>query len=978
MEYFLRRIARHLYSLYGNSLHNHCLVFPNRRAGLFFKKYLAEEINKPVWTPAVVTVNDLFRSFSKLQPAENETLIFELYNSYKKISSQAESFDDFYFWGDMLLNDFDDVDKYLADASTVFRNISDLKQIDQEFGGLTPGQIEIIKRFWTNIDPARLTREKTGFLNIWSILYDLYKDFREALKEKNIAYEGMIFRDVAEKRIAGIISGLEWETVHFAGFNALNRCETTLLTALKKAGKGRFYWDYDDSYVSGGRFGSAGYFIRENIKVFGNDMPEDWNYNTFLSRETDGVSRRIINTTSDMAQVKLIPDLIGKLPGLVPENAHETAVILGDETLLIPFLSSLPENPDNINITMGFPLRYTQVYAFIRRILEMQGRARIDSGTVLFSAGDCNRIISDNLISGLLTGKDQDTVTGIHGKKLLWIPSELFAGTEILSKIFRRPSSPKQISDYLRELLIIAGSGNYAEVEGDAALAAGGEAVKVVEAEEQQSAGAGQRITDEFIYRTLLSLNRIDAAAEDSGIKPALNTWIRILERILNMQSVPFTGEPLSGIQVMGILESRTLDFRNIIMLSVNEGALPAVSASSSFIPFSLREAFGLPSVNHQESIYAYHFFRLLHRAENVTFIYNSDSEGLKSGEISRFLQQMKYGGGMVPETVDHNFRIQSQKPLSETVERTEEHSRRLIDRFCRTDGTAYISPSAINTWLYCRMKFYYMYVNGLREKELITEDIDPAMLGTLLHESIRNLYEKYRGGILELTETESLIRNRQIIENSIDRAIEDNFRSENDFPVSGNELIIREVLIVFIKRILQRDKLSAPLKIMSFEEFYGFRTEVNASRKINLLVGGRVDRIDMKEGTVRIIDYKTGRVTDSLASVEDLFEEDRHRDPDGWLQTLVYCEAYLSQNPDARLFPAIYKIRKDPGKDPSEMLRIKPDLSVNDYRIIREEFLAGLKNLLGKIFSSSEPFTMTEKAWNKCSYCPYRVLCQR
>ncbi|NLA49086.1 MAG: hypothetical protein GX876_06435, partial [Bacteroidales bacterium] len=709
MDYFLRCIARHFYSLYGNSLHNHCLVFPNRRAGLFFKKYLAEEINKPVWTPAVVTVNDFFRSFSKLQPAENETLIFELYNLYKKISKQAESFDDFYFWGDMLLNDFDDVDKYLADASTVFRNISDLKQIDQEFGGLTPGQIEIIKRFWTNIDTARLTREKTGFLNIWSILYDLYKDFREALQKKNIAYEGMIFRDVAEKRIAGIISGLEWETVHFAGFNALNRCETTLLTALKKAGKGRFYWDYDESYVSGDRFGSAGYFIRENIRVFGNDMPEDWNYNTFLSRETAGVSRRIINTSSDMAQVKLIPDLIGKLPGLVPENAHETAVILGDETLLIPFLSSLPENPDNINITMGFPLRYTPVYAFIRRILEMQGRARNDSGTVLFSAGDCNRIISDNLISGLLTGKDHDTVTGIHEKRLLWIPSELFAGTEILSKIFRRPSSPKQMSDYLRELLIIAGSGNYAEVEGDAAIAAERGTVKeaevkVAEAEEPQSAGAGQRITDEFIYRTLLSLNRIDAAAEDSGIKPALNTWIRILERILIMQSVPFTGEPLSGIQVMGILESRTLDFRNIIMLSVNEGALPAVSGSSSFIPFSLREAFGLPSINHQESIYAYHFFRLLHRAENVTFFYNSDSEGLKSGEISRFLQQMKYSGGMVPETVDHSFRILSQKPLSGTVERTEEHSRRLIDRFCRTAGAAYISPSAINTWLYCRM----------------------------------------------------------------------------------------------------------------------------------------------------------------------------------------------------------------------------------------------------------------------------------
>lgn len=1002
MEYFLRRIARHLYSQYGNSLHNHCLVFPNRRAGLFFKKYLAEEIARPVWTPAVMTVNDLFRSFSKLQQAENEILIFELYNSYKKVSKQVESFDDFYFWGDMLLNDFDDVDKYLSDASTLFRNISDLKKIDQEFGGLTPEQVEIIRRFWTNIDPGRLTKEKSGFLNIWSILYDLYVDFRESLKSRNIAYEGMIFRDVAENHVDGIISGLQWETLHFAGFNALNRCETTLLTALKKAGKGRFYWDYDESYISGGRFSSAGYFIRENIAVFGNDMPGDWNYNTFLSRETAGINRRIINTSSDMAQVKLIPGLISKLPGFDSENAHETAVILADETLLIPFLSSLPDNSGNINITMGFPLRHTAVYAFIRRIMEMQVRARSENGTILFSAGDCHRITGDNLISGLLTGKDHDALGEIAEKKLLWVPEDLVAGTEILSKIFVHPSSPKQMSDYLRELLIIISSGNYAAeaeeiAETPAETLETAETIKATKADasEQKGEKARQRITDEFIYRTLLSLNRIDAAAENTGIKPALNTWIRILDRILSKQSLPFTGEPLSGIQVMGILESRTLDFKNIIMLSVNEGVLPAVSTSSSFIPFSLREAFGLPSVNHQESIYAYHFFRLLHRSENVTFIYNSDSEGLKSGEISRFLQQMKYGGGPVPEISGHSFSIQSQKPLSEKVERTEEHTRRLVERFCgpseiagtsgnsRTSGTSviddkgrsktktktgtgrkyYISPSAINTWLHCRMKFYYRYVNDLREREVITEDIDPAMLGTLLHESIRNLYEKYAGRVLDPDETEAMLRNRQLIESAIDKAIEENFRSENDFPVSGNELIIREVLVVFVKRILQRDKMYAPLTILSFEKFHDFRIEMNACHDMSLLTGGRIDRIDMKQGIVRIIDYKTGIVRDSIASTEELFEEDRNRDLDGWLQTLIYCEAYLSKNPDAGLFPAIYKIRKDPGKDPSEMLRLKPDRSVNDYHIIREEFLTGLKILLEKIFSNSEAFTMTEKA---------------
>ncbi|MCX6254529.1 MAG: hypothetical protein NTV31_08650 [Bacteroidia bacterium] len=309
MEYFLERIARSLHREFGNTLNRHCLVFPNRRAGLYFIKYLADRIEKPVWTPSIFTINELFRSYSSMQTAGNEILLFELYKVYRKLKKSPESFDDFYFWGDMLLNDFDDVDKYLVDASLLFRNVQDIKNIDQQFGGLTGLQVEIIKRFWINFNPDKSTNEKSGFISIWSILNDLYSGFRSSLKEQNLAYEGMILRELAENTDKDYTNETCWDMVHFIGFNALNECEKVIMTSFKKVGKARFYWDYDNSYIKEGKLNSAGFFLRDNLKTFGNDMPADWSYDTMISTGAQIVRRRVIDTSSDVAQVKLISQL---------------------------------------------------------------------------------------------------------------------------------------------------------------------------------------------------------------------------------------------------------------------------------------------------------------------------------------------------------------------------------------------------------------------------------------------------------------------------------------------------------------------------------------------------------------------------------------------------------------------------------------------------------------------------------------------
>ncbi len=965
MEFFLDRIARSLYSEFGNNLNRHCLVFPSRRAGLYLVKYLSLLIEKPVWSPSVVTVNELFRVDSELQQAGNEILLFELYREYRKLKKGAESFDEFYFWGDMLLNDFDDVDKYLVDASLLFRNIQDLKLIDQKFGGLTEEQAEIISRFWINFDPSHATKEKTVFISLWSILLDLYLNFRRALRDKNLAYEGMIFRDLAENNLNGYISSSRFEMFHFIGFNALNECEKKVMAGLKRAGKARFYWDYDLSFISDAGQNSAGFFLRENLRIFGNDMPADWSFDTLLTSVSPEVKRQVIDTSSDIAQVKLIPRLLAGLPDITEKNAHHTAVVLADENLLMPLLSSLPEMMGDINITMGYPLKHTLIYTLVRHLMELQRGVSGSAGKLRFDHREVINIIRHTLLSSFIKQSDKDLVSEISRSNMLFIPADRFSGSEYLARIFRKPESPSELSEYLKDILSFIAS----DLEHDK--------------EEDDIDKMQKNVLNEFIYRIVLSINRLETLINDKEIGLTTATYLRILDRMLRMQSVPFSGEPLSGIQVMGILETRALDFSNLILLSVNEGVLPAVSAGASFIPYSLREAFGLPSLNHQESIYAYHFYRLIQRAENVFFVFNSNSDGLRSGEMSRFLIQMKYESPKAPEFTDLKFNIQTHRSIGESVERTEEHLNQLRLRYIQNEGRGLLSPSAINTWLSCRMKFFYRYVNNLKEPQQVSREIDPAMLGNILHKIMKVIYSDYKGKVLTPEIPELLLNNPNMLGGIILKSVRAELSIGDISEVNGNELIVRDVLMVFITRILNTDSKLAPVTLKSLEEYYSFNLETGSGENQFVIpVGGQVDRVDILNGICRIVDYKTGSVSDSVKVISDLFKEDRRKDDDAWLQTLLYCEAWLSANPGRAVRPSVYKIKRMTGSALSDKFILKSDskneIVVDDYNQVRDEFIYGLKETINAIFSNNEPFTMTTDRSRKCSYCPYRLLCMR
>ena len=965
MEYFLENIARSLYSEFGNTLNHHCLVFPNRRAGLYFMKYLAAGISKPVWVPAIYTVNDLFKSYSDLQTASNEVLLFELYKVYRRIKKSPESFDDFYFWGDMLLDDFDDIDKYMVNAQMLFSNVLDIKNIDQHFGGLTEAQTEIIKRFWVNFDTEKPTREKSGFIDIWSVLNDIYTGFRLSLKEQNIAYEGLIFRELAENGSDEFYTGVEWEKLHFIGFNALNECERVVMRKFRDAGKGRFYWDFDNSYIKDGDLNSAGFFMRENLKIFGNDMPPDWNYDTLLTAGPPLVCRRVFDSSSDVAQVKLIPEMVNQLPDLTEETAHHTAIVLADENLLMPVLTSLPENTGDINITMGYPLKHSLVYTLMKHLMDLQRNASVSGETIRFGYRDVISIMKHTLISESLGMADSEILNEITKTNMIWVPSSRFSGSAILSAIFTRPLSSPELSGYFKNILSLIASGNEKK------------------AEDTENMSVSLNIRNEFIYRIVLSLNRLESIINRGDVTFSTETYMRILDKLLRIQSVPFSGEPLSGIQIMGILETRALDFKNLVILSVNEGVLPSISTGSSFIPFSLREAFGLPSINHQESIYAYHFYRLLQRAENVTFIYNSNTEGLRSGEMSRFLVQMKYDSLLKPEFLDLSFEIKSHGSIGERIERSEEHLKQLHSRFSGKNNTRILSPSAINTWLNCRMRFYYRYVNGLKEPDAVIREIDPALLGEILHDVMKYLYTDYIGNVLTADSIDLIIGNKKRIESIIIEVINEKFSGGAERIIGGNEFIIRDILVAYVMKILRADRTIAPIEILNLESVYTFPVSVSSGGSdIVVPAGGKVDRIDLIQGITRIVDYKTGSVAEKITSIEDLFADNRKKDTDAWLQTLLYCEAYRVNNKGAAVRPSVYKVRKLTPASDNDKLRIRADakneIAVENYQSVRDDFINNLNEVIADIFSENEPFIMTDDIRGKCSYCPYRRLCIR
>ena len=693
MKPFLYQVASLFYSEYGAEVSRLAFVFPNRRTGLFFQKYLSEVSEKPLFSPTILTINDLFVQLSGKQAADRISMLFKLYDIYLRHSGSSETFDEFLYWGEMLLNDFDDIDKYMADAPMLFTNVTDLREIENDFSFLSPEQIAAIRTFWSSFYPKGDTPNQEQFLAVWQILYALYTDLREALATEGKGYEGMIFREVVEQMEKDECCDLPYTKVVFVGLNALSVAEERFLSGLQKRGIADFYWDYASPKVTDPD-NKASYFVERNLRQFPSQLIENGQL-TIDNEDDDKKKIEVIGIPSGIGQAKQVCSILNELckeDEMSAEEALRTAVILPDEHLLIPVLNAIPEQIKRINVTMGYPLAGTPVASLMEYILALQKNIRYVDRRPVFYFRDVLPILNHRYISTTSPEMVSNLVKDISENNKIYISYDDLNKTPLLSILFTPVTAVETFSDYLINVL----------QELNKAVEGGKLKVESVNSDAEPLSTFNSQLStindieQEFIFHYFATVNRMKEVMREANVEMKIDTYFRLLKRVTDTITIPFQGEPLSGLQIMGVLETRALDFDRLIILSMNEGIFPLRKAANSFIPYNLRRGFGLPTYEHQDSVWAYHFYRLIYRASHVSLLYDTRSNGLQTGEVSRFVHQLHYH---YEEPIQNKlvvYNVSSSKTPALQVAKTEEVMNRLAD--FRSGGTRAISASAVKT----------------------------------------------------------------------------------------------------------------------------------------------------------------------------------------------------------------------------------------------------------------------------------------
>ncbi|MCK4746928.1 MAG: PD-(D/E)XK nuclease family protein, partial [Bacteroidales bacterium] len=615
MQPILESLAIHLIRTCGTALGEVTIILPNRRAGLFLQRHLARHGKEVRWSPQIYAINDFINEISLLENPDPVELLFTLYDIYSECVEHPDPFDEFYYWGEIMLRDFDEMDKYLVDAEMLFTNIIDLKEIEEPLAGLDEDRIKFILQFWNGFHEGDLTPEKEKFLDIWKLLPRLYARLREMLGSMGLGYQGMQYREIVERIERTGLDEPGSGKIIIAGFNALNGCEKRILSWLQEKGA-EFYWDYDHSYVEDGIM-EAGRYLRDNLVQF----PESEKLEDFRGLDQDK-EIRIFELPTDVLQAKTVHKILERAGSATMRDCTDNAVVLCDEELLMPVVMSLPEALQEINVTMGYPMKNTPVYSFVDHLLQMQSNIRqTRDGRERFYHKDVTSILLHPYMREADDGADHPLHDEITRSNLIYVDSGSFKG-ELVRKIFRRAESALELVRYLRSIF-----------------------QQIIESMSGQADRMHQDLDREFVFQMLIHLNKLEMLL---GNRPSITTpiLVRLIRKLLSNLRIPFEGEPLSGLQVMGILETRLLDFRHVILLSMNEEVMPGSSAVQSYIPYALRVGFKMPAREDMDAIYAYYFNRLMQRAEKIDLLYNSRSEGARTGEMSRYLYQIIYHHG--------------------------------------------------------------------------------------------------------------------------------------------------------------------------------------------------------------------------------------------------------------------------------------------------------------------------------------------
>ena len=898
MKDFLAYVADDILSKYGTNLSRIAVVFPNKRASLFLNEHLARAARQPIWSPATITISELFRQQSDLQVADPIKLVCDLHKSFCRCTQLQESLDKFYGWGQLLLADFDDIDKNMADADRVFANLRDIHELD-DISYLTDEQRQMIHRFFSNFSETHNSELKERFLRLWSRFADIYHDFNSRLASQQLAYEGALYRQVVttltttpDENSSGTFP---YDHYLFVGFNLLQKVELQLFSELQKAGKAHFYWDFDHYYM---QHHEAGQYIRRYLEHFPNelDVTSEAIYGNFsqqkhvsyISAPTEDIQARYISTWLRDSQ---------RL-----NDGRRTAIVLCNENLLQTVVHCLPDEVDKVNVTTGYPLSQTAVASLIN----------------------------------------------------IWFDLQLQGRTPRLLRIFQRHPYARFISDDQQPLLQIL---------------------------REVATNGHSDITDplfqESLFRAYTLVNRIENLQQSGDLTVDMTTLQRLVSQVVQQTTIPFHGEPAEGIQVMGVLETRNLDFDHVLLLSCNEGNIPRGVNDSSFIPHSIRQAYELTTIDNKVTIYSYYFHRLMQRASDVTILYNSSTEDGQRGEMSRFMLQLMVES---PHTItSHTLQTGQtiQKWLPDPIEKTPHVLQVMQSQF--TTQHPILSPTAITKYMRCPLQFYYLYVADIQQPDIPDDEqeLDHRIFGNVFHEAADIIYRQLPRYI-DKPLLEHLLKSKVEIERAVDEAFH---RIIPFAPKRGLQLINREVIIHYLRQLITIDHRLAPFTILGLECDVKRQLTPSATYFQPSIIGGRIDRLDLitdgSDEYIRVVDYKTSnRRPKPIADVEAIFLPENIREhSDYYLQTFVYADIVSRQRPDHKVSPALIFIQHAGGDnyDPTLCFGSQP---VRDIAQVSARFNELLEETITEMFSPDVPFQPTSDQ-RTCSTCPFAALCR-
>lgn len=1000
---FLKVVADH-YNNCDKNISNYCFVFPNRRSSRFFQNYLEEGSPKVRLQPHITTITDFVTDITGDIAATPIESIFSLYQAYLEISGNEDyEFDKFIFWGNIILSDFNDVDMYMVDAQQLFTNTKELREIATDF--LSPELKEAIERyfnvkfdptdrdndrFWKSIAHAHMGEGevKKSYLKLWQQLFELYEGYRKKMTSQGLSYQGKMVKDAALKLKDCPQEELEFEKYIFVGFNVLSTSELLIFDSLHKKGAAEFCWDYN-SPAFHNEHNKGTTFLNLYTHQFPSAIQEE-EIEEFPQFDITGVP-------SHIGQAKYAFHVVDKLITgeqlTHVENAIDTAIVLPDEKLFMPLINSVSEKVPNINVTLGYPLRDSDIASLMRIVSNMHHQATKVKEEYRYYREHVKNVLSHPIIKSLFTEASTQVNCTIDNENLFNVPESYFKDLpfEELFITIKANNNKDEVLDYLNRI------DQFVEKVQQLSTQA---VLKAEDAEEQGGEMQPMPLQSAFMKQYREVLYEIKCAIVKYGIPMNESSVFYLIDRLTSLYTIPFQGEPLAGLQVMGVLETRCLDFKNVIILSMNERVFPRKFFSSSFIPTNLRRAFRMSTIEHQESMTAYYFYRLISRAENVYMLYDSSTQSIGSGEYSRFIGQLKliYGCNMKEHQL--SLKIRPAKSLKVSIPKQGSIAKS-VEEYRNPDGKNYLSASSIKEYIKCPLKFYFHHIEGLNDEKEASEFMDAATFGSIVHDTLQQLYyptdklDKNGHYIVTKSMLETFKKNeleKRLIQNVKRLYLRQNEQEidTSHTPLSGETAILIDPLKKYASNVIDHD-----MSLIANENGYIEIYECEKDHLISLKTGDKqafnfkykADRIDRINGTgpLRIIDYKTGKDLTKINDMSKLTDHEEKKNVLAILQLFLYCNAYKQEHPEEETIqPVIYSLRdmEKTGiffnaqeiQDFQGQYEGKGKATVD----INAEFLEAVNSLMNEFFSTDQAFTQCKEDSITCNYCNFVEFCRR